>query len=139
MPLELIEISQKAYINRMKKLQFNKLIRDKVSKNMLAKGIKFETRTLPDKEFEKELFRKITEESSALKITENNDSIASEIADLIAVIDEIKKIRKISSASIEKHLKLNFEKKGGFKKKIFLLWTNDDGYKTNEKKSEKCN
>jgi hypothetical protein len=59
------------------------------------------------------------------------------LADVAAVIDEIKKFKKISEKDLKTAMKANIEKKGGFKKKLYLVWSEDTGYRTNEKKYSK--
>ncbi len=50
----------------MKKTYYNKLIRDKIPKVITQSGGKYKTRVLPEEEFEKELKRKLMEESKEL-------------------------------------------------------------------------
>jgi len=63
--------------------------------------------------------------------------LADEIADVLDVIDEIKKLKKISTQDIRQAQKKNFLHKGGFQKKLYLFWSSDDGYKTNEKRRDR--
>ena len=58
-------------------------------------------------------------------------------SDVLDVIEEIKKLKKITDKQVKDAQKLNFEKKGGFEKKIFLFWSSDTGYKSNERKYKK--
>ncbi len=117
---------------KMSKIYFNKLIRDKIPEKLISKNCKFKTRFLDKEEFEIELLKKVEEEASALPLVKNKEDLISEIADVLAVIDEIIKVKNISDEQIELAKKINFNKKGGFDKKIFLHWTDDDNYKTNE-------
>ena len=63
--------------------------------------------------------------------------IKKELADVIAVVNEIKKVFKISDREIKKELEIAHEKKGGFKKKLYLYWSSNTGYKTNETRNSK--
>ena len=47
----------------MSRKTYNKLIRDKIPEIMIEQKVKFEINTLDDKNFKKELLRKIVEES----------------------------------------------------------------------------
>ncbi len=118
----------------MKKVYYNKLIRDKIPAKMERLSVQFETRTLPTGEFATELLKKVEEEASALVHAKTQKELVEELADVQDVIDEIKKVKKISTVEMERAQEMNKEKKGGFKKRLFLLWSEDNGYKTNEKR-----
>lgn len=133
----------------MKKISYNKLIRDKIPEKIRRNGGEFEIRKLSAREFERELLKKVGEEASALpaltaminhsarKKTKAKKELASELADIIAVIDEIKKVRRISEKELAAALAENFARKGGFRKKLFLIWSSDTGYRTNERRYKK--
>lgn len=95
-------------------------------------GHAYEIKKLKNKEFEKELLKKAEEEASALSGCRTKKEIISELADVIDVIDEIRKLKNISDNDIRKERLKNAARKGGFDKKIFLFWSEDAGYKTNE-------
>jgi len=97
-------------------------------------AVQFETRTLRAGEFLKELLKKVEEEASALIHAQTHQQLIEELADVQDVIDEIKKTKKITDAELFAAQEANKEKKGGFKKRLFLLWSEDDGYQTNEKR-----
>jgi predicted house-cleaning noncanonical NTP pyrophosphatase (MazG superfamily) len=121
----------------IKKIYYNKLVRDKIPEVIKKANGTAEFKKLTSKQFEKELLKKVGEEASALPFVKTNKEIASELADIRAVIDEIKKVRKITDEDIQKELTSNMERKGGFNKKLFLVWSEDTGYKTNERKYPK--
>lgn len=121
----------------MKKIYYQKLIRDKIPEKMTRVGAAFEIRKLGKKEFEKELLRKVEEEASGLPKAKNKFELIEELADILDVVEEIKRFKKIKSGEIKKAQKENTRKKGGFKKKIYLVWSEDNGYRTNEKKYQK--
>jgi predicted house-cleaning noncanonical NTP pyrophosphatase (MazG superfamily) len=116
----------------MEKVFYNKLIRDKVPGIMEAKGKAFEIRKLNDKEFEKELVKKVEEEASGLQNAQTREELIGEMADVIDVIEEIKKLKNISDEEIKTERLKNMEKKGGFDEKIFLVWSEKDDYQSNE-------
>lgn len=116
----------------IKKIYYNKLVRDKIPQVIKAANGEAEFRVLPPKEFEKELLKKVGEESTGLLSAKSKKELVNELADVIAVIDEIKKFKKIKENELKTAMKANFEKKGGFKKKLFLVWSEDTGYRTNE-------
>jgi predicted house-cleaning noncanonical NTP pyrophosphatase (MazG superfamily) len=121
----------------MKKIHYNKLIRDKIPERIKKDGAEFRIRRLGKREFEIELLKKVEEEASALPKAKNQQELIAELADVADVIDEIKTLKKITSSEIKKKQKMNFIKKGGFKKKLYLYWTTDSGYKTNEIRRKK--
>lgn len=118
----------------MKKIHYNKLIRDKIPEKIKNKGSDCRVRILEDEEFEQELLKKVGEEGSGLEAAESKQEIIEELADVLDVIDEIKKIKGITDVDIRAAQKKAYEKKGGFNEKIFLEWSSDDGYKTNERR-----
>ncbi len=121
----------------MKRIYYNKLIRDRIPDRIENSGGIGSYRILNSKEFEKKLIQKVEEEASGLTATRSKKELIDELADVIEVIEEIKKIKKVSNKQIAIARKKNMRKKGGFKKKIFLKWTSDTGYKTNEKRYKK--
>ena len=116
----------------MDKLHFNKLVRDLVPGIIADKGAQYSITTLTDSQFKKELSRKVVEEASAFNNELSRDDVISELADISIVIEEIKKVYSINEEEFTEIVKNNLAKKGGFKERIFLEWTTDDGYITNE-------
>ena len=121
----------------MKKIYYNKLIRDKIPEKIHSKGSDLKAVRLNRRQFEQELLKKAEEEAGGLAASKDNEEFLSELADLLVVIEELKRVKHISSAQIAKALRKNFNEKGGFKKKLFLVWSSDDNYKTNERRSSR--
>ena len=119
---------------QMEKLYFNRLIRDKILDKLIGKGLVFRSRELSEEEFETELVKKVPEEGEGLVAAKTREEFLMEFGDLLYVIDEIKRVKKISDQELNEIKKNNFDKKGSFSKRIYLEWTSDDGYQTNEKK-----
>lgn len=118
----------------MKKVYYKKLIRDKIPDKIISKGSKLETKKLNTKQFELELRKKVLEEASGIISAKTKSELISEIADTLDVITELQRVNKIKSSQIQQAQKTNLIKKGWFKKKIFLIWSSQDDYKSNEKK-----
>ena len=116
-----------------KKLHFNRLIRDGIIDKMDFKKLEYKVKKLSQKDFIKELKAKIPEEAEGVINSKNKKELIKELADLVFVIEEVKKTLKIKLLEFKKAMEENIKKKGGFKKKMYLYWTSDDGYKTNEK------
>ncbi len=121
----------------MKKIFYNKVIRDKIPDRITAAGADYDARVLPRRAFEKELIKKVEEEASGMQQAKSKKELVSEIADVIDVIEEIKSIKKIPQRDIDAARAANLKRKGGFKKRLWLRWSSDDGYKTNEKRYDK--
>jgi predicted house-cleaning noncanonical NTP pyrophosphatase (MazG superfamily) len=121
----------------MKKIHYNKLIRDKIPEKIEKDGADYEVKKLGQKEFEMELIKKLIEESSGIVNTNTKEDMERELADLLDVVDEVVSVKKLSKARIKKEQIKNLSVKGGFRKKLFLFWTTDSGYKTNELRFKK--
>jgi len=102
---------------------------------MDAKGVAYEVRTLSGAELRLELLKKVGEEASALPTTTNREELVGELADVLDVVDEIRRLEHIADDEIRTAQATNAQKKGGFLKKIFLVWSADTGYKTNERRN----
>src|SRR3989338_6806190 len=107
---------------------YNKLIRDKVLQNIKKAGAKLKAYKLTVKRFEIELLKKVGEEADGLLAAKNKQELITELADVQDVIDEIKKVKKISNKELKRAQKQNQKRKGGFKKRLFLVWSSDNGY-----------
>ncbi|MDR3583618.1 MAG: nucleoside triphosphate pyrophosphohydrolase [Candidatus Pacebacteria bacterium] len=121
----------------MARIFYNKLVRDKIPEVIEKSGGKYEIKKLRGVEYEKELIKKVGEEAGGLLAAKSKKELISELADVIDVINEIKRLKKISANEIKKAQEMAYERKGGFKKKLFLLWTSDTGYRSNERRYEK--
>lgn len=113
----------------MKKIIYHKLIRDKIPAVIKARGSKSETKKLSAKAFEQALLKKLQEEAIEISTAKNRLALISEIGDVLDVLDEIIKLKRIKPSDIKKARRINFARKGGFKKRLFLLWSSDDGYR----------
>ena len=121
----------------MKKIFYRKLIRDRIPAKMDRVGAAYEIRRMGKNEFERELLKKVGEEASGLPNTKNKLEIIEELADILDVAEEVRKHWKIKPSCLRTKQKENALKKGGFRKKIFLVWSEDTGYKTNERRYKK--
>lgn len=118
----------------MKRVYYNKLIRDKIPERIKEHGGDFKIKVLNEKEIVEELIKKVGEESDGLVGAKDRKGIVEELGDVLDVIDEIKRIMKIKASELAATRKKAFIRKGSFKKRIYLVWSSDTGYKTNERK-----
>lgn len=98
------------------KYTYNKLIRDKNVEIMEKLGHKVTYKVLSDKEYLKELNKKVVEEAN--EFVEAND--LEELADLFEVIYAVADFKKIDLKEVEKIRLAKRERKGAFKNKIYL-------------------
>lgn len=117
------------------KVYYRKLIRDAIPAKIRSKGADCETRVLSDAEFETALCKKVGEEASALPNVASQEELVEELADVLDVIEELKRVCGITDSALMVAQEKNMKKKGGFKEKLFLEWSSDDGHKTNESSS----
>jgi len=121
----------------MEKIYYNKLIRDKIPEIIKRSGGDFKIKKLKAKDFEKELIKKVGEEADGLISAKTKEKFILELTDVLDVIQEIKRFKRISNRQIENAQKESNKRKGGFKKRLFLFWSSDTGYKTNERRYKK--
>ena len=105
------------------KYNYNKLVRDKIPEEInKINGRKANFRVLSDKEYAKELDKKLFEEANEF-VEEHS---IEELADLMEVIYAIMKNNNISMESVEESRKIKGEKKGKFNDKIYLIDVEQD-------------
>lgn len=110
---------------------YNKLVRDKIPAEINKEpGRKCKYKILEDKEYLKELNKKVIEEANEF-IEENS---ISELGDLIEVIRAIMKIKGYTMTEVEKAMKAKVERKGAFNDKIFLEYVDEEQRNLKEEK-----
>lgn len=117
------------------KVFYHKLIRDLIPEKIAKAGAECETRVLEGEEYERALIAKIEEEGSGVAAAASREELIEELADVQDVIDELKKLKGISDEELSAAQRAARAKKGGFEKRLFLVWSSDDGYQTNEKRN----
>ena len=105
-----------------KKYYHQKLIRDKIPERIEETGDECETRVLGKTLFEKELKKKLIEEAKDLSKASKKE-LLKELADVLELTKSISTYYKIPFSKIEKTQKERRRKRGGFKKKLFLVWS----------------
>ena len=100
----------------MKKIQYNKLMRDKIPKIIEQSGKRAIFDTLDDSSYKKYLDEKLEEELQEYLSNDNTD----ELADLMEVIYAILKYKGISLEEFENIRKKKAEERGAFDKKLLL-------------------
>ncbi len=117
----------------MKKIFYNKLVRDAIKDKIEGKGEACAVRVIEDDtEFEQELLKKVSEEAAALARARTRSEFLSEYADLMVVLDALTEQLEFSEADIKTAMTENVNKKGFYKLRHFLHWSEDAGYQSNE-------
>jgi predicted house-cleaning noncanonical NTP pyrophosphatase (MazG superfamily) len=98
---------------------YNKLVRDKIPEILDAKGISYEKRIASPEEYKEELIKKLGEECEEFL----KSSVSEELADIVEVIDALKKLPEYSTVEMVRKEKL--EERGGFEKRIILKGQKD--------------
>ncbi|HEX5394792.1 MAG TPA: nucleoside triphosphate pyrophosphohydrolase [Candidatus Saccharimonadales bacterium] len=98
------------------KKTYNKLVRDKIPEIIAADGKEANTRVLVDKEYLKELIKKLQEEAKELLA----EPSAEELADIKELVIAIRQALGIRAGALEDIRRKKAAKNGRFKKRIFL-------------------
>jgi len=106
----------------IKKYYHKKLIRDRIPEKIKESEGEYETRVLGEVEFERELKKKLVEESNELAKAPKEELI-NEPADVLELTKSIASHYKIPFSKVEKFQEEKRKKRGGFKKKLFLIWS----------------
>lgn len=100
----------------MKKITYNKLVRDKIPETIEQTGHEYSVRLLDDKEYLQMLKEKLTEETAEFFESEE----VEEIADIIEVLYAICEAKGVSVNELEDIRKTKVDKRGAFKDRILL-------------------
>ena len=105
-----------------RKYYHQKLIRDRIPEFIKACGDEFETKVMDNSEFEKELKKKLVEEAKELAHA-SKESLLNELSDVLELVKSIASQYKIKFQEIDRYQIEKRKKRGGFKKKLFLIWS----------------
>ena len=103
--------------------KYNKLIRDRILEIIKAAGERPHWRVLNKKEYLKEIKKKILEEAKELTKAKNKKEVVNEIVDIQELIDVLASELGLIKTRIKRQQKIKNKKRGGFKKKLFLIKT----------------
>lgn len=101
---------------------YRKLVRDKLPEIISATGGKYEIRKLSEAEFESELKQKLIEEAKELQNAPSHE-VVDELADVLELVKQIAKLYKISFKDVTARQTARRQSRGGFAKRIFLIWS----------------
>jgi len=107
------------------KRYYRKLIRDNIPYIMDEKSVEYETTVVLGEEYRLELKRKLVEESEEVSHVNTKGELIDELADVLEVVRAFQKEYEIDDQLLSQKVQDRLEKKGGFSKKIFLIWSED--------------
>ena len=104
------------------RITYNKLIRDKIPEIIKYSGKKFKVEVMSEDDYRKALLNKLVEEAHEAKKTEPN-KLVIELADLLEVVDAVIEEYDLSTNEVILIKERRREERGGFEKRLRLLWT----------------
>lgn len=105
-----------------------KLIRDKIPQIIEKSGGQCEVKVLSGEEFKVELKKKLVEEAKELSGA-GDDSLVDEMADVLELLKSIAQDYGIDFSEVEKRQTVKREERGGFEKRLFLIWSSNPSKK----------
>ena len=106
----------------MAKITYNKLIRDRIPEIIEQEGKHYYVETMTPVEYEKALLEKLVEEAKEARWADEAH-IKTELADILEVIDALLELKCLSRQALRREQRLRRSKRGGFEKRLKLLWT----------------
>ena len=106
-----------------KKYYHKKLVRDKIPEIIESFGDSYKTRILDIREYRRQLRKKLIEEAKE-SVSAKKSELAKELSDVSQVIKSIADFEGIPLKDIEAKRKDRERKRGAFKKRIYLIWSN---------------
>lgn len=107
-------------------ITYNKLVRDRIPDIIQKSGKVPLTKTLSDKEYEKELEKKAFEELNEYIEASVKEEKVEELADLLEIIHALASVNSVTIEEIEKAREQKWAERGGFDEKIFLIGVKDE-------------
>lgn len=117
----------------MEKIYYNKLCRDKIPKIIIDKGFECEVRVVDHAEYKREIVRKVLEEASGVTNHADHDHLVAEIADLLITLEAVKKEFGITPDEVTKAVEASLSEKGAYDERLYLSWSSDTEYSSNER------
>lgn len=119
----------------MEKIYYNKLCRDKIPQIIQNKGFECEVRITDHDEYKKEIVRKVLEEASGVNNHVDHKHLVEEIADLMITLDAVKKEFGITDEELNAAVEESINEKGAYDARLYLSWSSDTDYVSNERGS----
>lgn len=103
--------------------KYNKLIRDRILEIIKGAEERPYWRILNKKEYLEEVKKKVVEEAKELTKVKNKKEIINEVVDIQELLDVLISELGLTKSQIKKQQKAKNKKRGGFKKRLFLIKT----------------
>lgn len=102
---------------------FNKLVRDNIPTIIENNGEQAFTEILNDVDYEKELLKKLEEETKEVVGASSKVELLEELADVYEVLKSLAELHSLTTEDIERVALEKRNKRGGFSKRIYLKST----------------
>lgn len=102
--------------------EYNKLVRDRIPEIIERSGRDYEIEIMEAGEYKKKLLEKLVEEAEEAK-SANEEDLQKELGDVYEVLEAIQTVFGIDPEKVKHLQKKRKNRRGGFEKKIKLLWT----------------
>ncbi|MCR6686570.1 nucleoside triphosphate pyrophosphohydrolase [Pseudoxanthomonas sp.] len=116
-------ICEDAFGTNEERIEFNKLVRDKVPAGIEGRGESVDIAYVTGEAHLQGLRQKLVEEALEAVDAKDTDSIKEELADVLEVISAIESLLGVERAEIERVRRRKLEKRGGFAGGVVLLET----------------
>ena len=103
---------------------YDKLIRDRIPEIMDEAGVKYELETMTSEAYKRALKNKLVEEAKEVADAPDEE-LVNELADLLEVFDALLTAHGIDYADVLARQIQRREQRGGFTKRLKLLWTGE--------------
>ena len=106
----------------MERKIYNKLIRDRIPEIIEQDGKHYMVESMALLEYEQALLEKLVEEAQEARKADEAH-IKNELADILEVIDALLVLKGLSRQTLRKEQLRRRNERGGFEKRLKLLWT----------------
>ena len=108
------------------RIEYGKLIRDRIPEIMDADGVTYDVRVLDEEAYRHALLAKLREEAQEASIAATPEERTRELADLLEVIDALLALDGVERDEVLSIQRQRREERGGFERRLELLWTERD-------------
>lgn len=106
-------------------MNYSKLVRDSIPDHLQKAGLQCSWEIMNEPEYQQALREKLVEEAQEAKKAGEQELVA-ELADLYEVIEALMKAYAISPESVRETQKTKRHERGGFERRIRLLWVDEE-------------
>ncbi len=107
------------------RLDYNKLVRDRIPEIIQNSGKRFAIETMPDAEYRQALLEKLIEEAQEARQAAPEE-LVTELADMQEVLAAVLAAWQIVPDRVQQVKRQRHSERGGFERRLKLLWTEDE-------------